>query len=157
MGAGFSLQELTTWILTKYNCFSVISGIIGCYKIESAFYFPEVAKNWHFINITWNRETNAFTWTNKAGVSWTLTPIFIDSELDTTRLALGLDCPYYKDENKYATFVWEGLPGSSNVSIIKGMRELYHPCSYNPKGMYFPLNECCGKTWSFLFLVEVKY
>ena len=130
--------------------FLVLSGIIGCYHIDFSLYFDEEVNDFHFVNITWNRETSAFTWKNKAGVSWNLTPIIIDGELDTTKLAVGVDCPYYESEDgihgrmdngyKFAALEWEGLPGSSKVLSIIGPSGPYYACSYNPQGTSFSLN-----------------
>ena len=126
--------------------FSVISGIIGCYHIDFTLYFGKEVNDWHFVTITWNRERSAFTWQNKAGATWTLKPIIIDGEWDTTKLAVGVDCPYYApaewgDGYKFADLEWEGVPGSSNVSTIRGPSGPYLGCSYNQtEGMDFPPN-----------------
>ena len=119
--------------------FLVISGITGCYQIDSELYAPENQNDYHFVNITWNTATSAFTWKTRIGVSWTLTQIFIDGELDSTKLAVGSDCPYYQHGYKFATLEWKGVPGSSDVSTIMGPgEEPFHPCLSNPKGMHFP-------------------
>ena len=121
--------------------FLVISGIIGCYQIDPALIDPTQQNSYHSGNITWNKETSAFIWKNKAGASWTLTLIFIDGELDTTRLAVGHDCPTYQNGYKFAALEWEGVPGSSNVSTIRGPSGPYLGCSYNQtEGMDFPPN-----------------
>ena len=128
----------------KLFLFTVISGIIGCYQIDIAHYGPKEQNRYHLVNITWNRGTSDFTWKNKAGASCILTPIFIDGKFDTTRLAVGLDCPWYKDTYKFATLKWDGVPGSSNVTNIGGplneVFQRYPSCSYTSKGMHFKLS-----------------
>ena len=125
--------------------FLVISGIIGCYQIDSVIYGPEKQNDWHLVNITWNMATSAFTWKNKAGSSWTLTQIFINSEkLDTTKLAVGPDCPYYYFGYRFADLEWKGVPGSSDVSTINGpWEEPYQRRPCNAVGMDFPLSTKC--------------
>ena len=139
-----SVRELYHHPPKERYILSVFSGIIGCYHVDDALFGPKDKNEYHFVNITWNRGTSVFTWKTKAGASWTLKPIFIDGKLDTTQLAVGHDCPYYKDGYKFAALEWEGLPGSSNITTINShhneMYQRYPSCSYNSKGMHFTLN-----------------
>ena len=50
--------------------------------------------NWHYVDIT-HVSGDTYKWTNRAGVSWTLTKITA-SMLDD-QLEVGTDCPYHKD------------------------------------------------------------
>ena len=73
------------------------------------------------MRITWNPATDTFTWGNRAGVKWSLTPIPKgEDDWDTTRLKVGAECPYFKDGHEFAGVEWEGDPGYSAVKIISG-------------------------------------
>jgi len=50
--------------------------------------------DWHYVEIT-SKSGNDYTWTNRAGVSWTLT---FQKKIDDTHLSfsVGTDCPYYR-------------------------------------------------------------
>jgi len=50
--------------------------------------------DWHYVEIT-SKSGNDYTWTNRAGVSWTLT---FQKKIDETTLSfsVGTDCPYYR-------------------------------------------------------------
>ena len=88
------------------------------------FYSTGQMNGWHLVQITWSNTTNTFTWYNHAGFSWSLTPIPKGNEdYDTTKLKVGPECPYFKKGHKkgeFAAVEWEGQPGYSDVSTIKG-------------------------------------
>jgi len=50
--------------------------------------------DWHYVEIT-SKSGKDYTWTNRAGVSWTLT---FQKKIDDTHLSfsVGTDCPYYR-------------------------------------------------------------
>ena len=90
------------------------------------------------MRITWNSATDTFTWRNRAGVSWSLTPVPKgEDDWDTTKLKVGPECPYFKDGHESAAVEWEGDPGYSAVSAIKGpWKEAYlrqESCGSGPK------------------------
>ncbi len=65
--------------------------------------------DWHYVTITKVSDTN-YKWTNRAGISWTLS-----STDNNAKLAVGQDCPYYDFNNgtsrtqyRQATIVWAG-------------------------------------------------
>ena len=59
-------------------------------------------EGWYQVTISKVTETT-FTWTNGAGVSWTLT-----ATPDKSTLLVGVDCPYFKKGHQHVTIVWAG-------------------------------------------------
>ena len=58
--------------------------------------------DWHFVRITWNAATDTFTWRNRAGVKWGLTPIPEgDDDWVTDKLEVGPECPYYNSSKPH--------------------------------------------------------
>lgn len=55
-------------------------------------YSGENKNDWHYVEITRGSCVGEFIWTNRAGVSWTLTQDPYDDEL----FAIGEECPYYE-------------------------------------------------------------
>merc|ERR1712202_87614 len=64
----------------------------------------ENLNDWHFVDITYVGG-NKFRWTNRAGVSWTLT-----SSEERNELAVGRDCPYYcgNGDNNHTVLRYHG-------------------------------------------------
>lgn len=93
---------------------SVLSLFLGEY--ENHLYDQGGKNNWHYVTISWDTtNNNALRWTNRAGVSWTLTPTS-NKEI----LAVGQDCPYYSRGYTQAIVQWDnngqvtGLLGPGN-------------------------------------------
>ena len=86
---------------------ALITGVTGYYEIDHTLY-PSEEQNgdWHHVEINWNHDKGSFTWENRAGVSWTLTPIHGVGGWDTTKLAVGSDCTYYNEGHHFATLEW---------------------------------------------------
>ena len=58
--------------------------------------------DWHFVRITWNDATGTFTWRNRAGAKWGLTPIPEgDDDWVTDKLEVGPECPYYNSSKPH--------------------------------------------------------
>ena len=86
-------------------------------------YSKDKQNDWHFVRITWNAATDTFTWRNRAGAKWGLTPIPKgEDDWVTDRLEVGPECPYYNSTrpHRYAGVEWEGEAGFSEVSRILG-------------------------------------
>ena len=62
--------------------------------------------DWDAVEVTWNAATNAFTWTNLAGVSWTMNPISGNGGWDTKTLTVSNDNPYFSDGYTTAHMEW---------------------------------------------------
>ena len=88
----------------------LIQGIIGYYEIDRSICLKGKfnSEDWYFVKITWNAGSNTFTWQNKAGVSWTLTPIVGCGGWEETKLAVGNDNPYFSDGYHTAAVEWVG-------------------------------------------------
>ena len=85
---------------------NLVPGIIGWYQIDLSQAPKNRDTSWDNVQITWNAATNAFTWANQAGVSWTLKPISGKGGWDTTQLTVGNDNPYYQDGYTTAKIEW---------------------------------------------------
>lgn len=71
-------------------------------KFECQKYIPSGQTNdWHVAKLT-TADFKTFKWTNKAGVSWTLTPATFDARGHPTSFNVGADCPYFKSGYKVA-------------------------------------------------------
>ena len=111
----------------------LISGVVGCYQVDPSLYSTEEHNDWHYVRITWN-DDGTFEWRNRAGYHWSLAPIPKgEDDWDTTKLQVGPECPYFKDGHTFAAVEWEGEPGHSVVSTIKG-----------PWGEAFLREDACG-------------
>ena len=84
---------------------SLIAGVEGYYEISHDLH-PTDRSDWHHVEINWDHDKGSFTWENRAGVSWTLTPIHGVGGWDTTKLAVGSDCTYYNEGHHFATLEW---------------------------------------------------
>ena len=91
---------------------TLIHGLVGCYEIDRSICLKGKfnSEDWYFVKITWNAGSNTFTWQNRAGVSWTLTPLVCDEcgGWDKTKLTVGNDNPYYGVGYKTTTVEWVG-------------------------------------------------
>ena len=97
------------------------SGVSGCYEKANP------GNDWHHVQISWNEAEGAFTWTNRAGTSWSMTMILDGSGWSTANLAVGPDCPYFGDGYEFAALEWQGDPSASELSTIGGpSSDLYH-------------------------------
>ena len=85
-------------------------GICGCYQIDQSIAPQNRDTNWDDVEVTWNPATNAFVWTNRARVSWSLNPISGTSGWDTTQLTVSNDNPYFVDGYTTAKIEWVRLP-----------------------------------------------
>ena len=84
-----------------------ICGISGFYEIDHNLYANEQQNKWHSVQITWKQAKGAFTWKNRAGVTWTLTPLMGSlGGWDKTKLAVGNDCPYRNEGHEFAKIEW---------------------------------------------------
>ena len=85
---------------------TLISGVVGYYEIDTSMAPATRDRAWDSVEVTWSRATNTFTWTNKAGVSWSMTPVSGSGGWDTTQLKLGNDNPYFMDGYTSARMEW---------------------------------------------------
>ena len=85
-------------------------GVIGFYQIDLSIAPQNRDTNWDVVEVTWNPATNAFVWTNLAGVSWSLNPISGTGGWDTTQLTVSNDNPYFVDGYTTAKIEWVRLP-----------------------------------------------
>lgn len=70
-------------------------------KLENQMYMESGDMNdWHVVKLT-SVDLKTFKWTNKAGVSWSLTIAARDHRGQPTSFNVGQDCPYFK--NGYRT------------------------------------------------------
>lgn len=84
-----------------------INGISGFYEMDRNIHGNGQHDKWYDVEITWNQAKGAFTWQNRAGVTWTLTPLMGSSGgWDETKLAVGNNCPYRNDGHEFATIEW---------------------------------------------------
>ena len=84
-----------------------VDGISGFYEIDIHLHSNEQNNDWYAVEIIWNQAKGAFTWKNRAGVTWTLTPLMGSSgDWDETKLAVGNDCPYRNDGHEFAMIEW---------------------------------------------------
>ena len=88
----------------------VVPGICGCYQIDQSIAPQNRDTNWDDVEVTWNPATNAFVWTNRARVSWSLNPISGTSGWETTQLTVSNDNPYFVDGYTTAKIEWVRLP-----------------------------------------------
>ena len=98
---------------------NLVPGIIGWYKIDLSIAPKNRDPAWDRVEITWKADTNSFTWSNQAGVSWTLKPISGKGGWDTTQLTVGNDNPYFTDGYTTAKIEWV----SFNLCPTKPHRE----------------------------------
>merc|ERR1712241_441124 len=97
-----------------------VNGIAGFYEIDHDLH-PGQHNDWYHVEIIWNQAKGSFTWQNRAGVTWTLTPLMGSSgDWDETKLAVGNDCPYRNDGHEFARIEWGSLEGSTVVTTIWG-------------------------------------
>merc|ERR1712241_552268 len=98
-----------------------VDGISGFFEIDHDLHAPGQHDDWHGVEIIWNQNKGAFTWQNRAGVTWTLTPLMGSSgDWDESKLAVGNDCPYKNDGHEFAMIEWGSLEGSEVVTTIWG-------------------------------------
>ena len=85
-----------------------VDGIAGFYEIDHDLHPGDHQHNdWYSVEIIWNQAKGSFTWQNRAGVTWTLTPLMGSSgDWDETKLAVGNDCPYRNDGHDFAMIEW---------------------------------------------------
>merc|ERR1712241_1566493 len=97
-----------------------VNGIAGFYEIDHDLH-PGQHNDWYHVEIIWNQAKGSFTWQNRAGVTWTLTPLMGSSgDWDETKLAVGNDCPYRNDGHEFAMIEWGSLEGSEVMTTIWG-------------------------------------
>merc|ERR1711884_844556 len=99
---------------------NVVPGVIGFYQIDLSIAPQNRDTNWDVVEVTWNPATNAFVWTNLAGVSWSLNPISRTGGWDTTQLTVSNDNPYFVDGYTTAKIEWGVEEGVQVVTTIKG-------------------------------------
>ena len=84
-----------------------VNGISGFYEMDHNLYANEHHNKWHSVQITWKQAKGAFKWQNRAGVTWTLTPLMGSlGGWDKTKLAVGNDCPYRNEGHEFAMIEW---------------------------------------------------
>lgn len=81
----------------------IIDAIVGPY--ENFEYSGSGKNNWHYVSIS-KIDSTTMTWTNRAGVKWTLTLQKKGDGYDPVKLTVGTDSPYYKSGHTVATVVW---------------------------------------------------
>jgi len=64
----------------------------------------EEPNDWHYVEIT-HVDGNEYRWTNRAGVSWTLTKTSADDHLE-----VGTDCPYHEHGHTIMKYADDGEP-----------------------------------------------
>merc|ERR1712051_692957 len=74
--------------------------------------------DWHYVNISWDSATEEFTWSNRAGVQWTLRETDYPNVLE-----VGEDCPYYTSGHTEASVVFN--EDGSVKSIAGPWNEIY--------------------------------
>ena len=95
-----------------------INGISGFYEMDRNLQSNDQQNKWYTVKITWTEAKGAFKWQNRAGVTWTLTPLSGSSgSWDETKLAVGNDCPYKNEGHEFANIEWV----SSEVQYISVM------------------------------------
>merc|ERR1712061_60393 len=52
-----------------------INGISGFYEMDRNLQSNDQQNKWYTVKITWTEAKGAFKWQNRAGVTWTLTPL----------------------------------------------------------------------------------
>ena len=85
---------------------SLIEGVMGYYEIDRSMAPANRDTNWDVVEVSWSGATNTFTWTNLAGVSWSMSPLSGPGGWDTTHLMLGNDNPYFGDGYTSANIEW---------------------------------------------------
>lgn len=85
-----------------------VNGLSGFYEIDpNLFMGNEQQTKWYTVEITWNQAKGAFTWRNRAAVTWTLTPLIGSSaSWDETKLLVGNQCPYRNEGYEFAKIEW---------------------------------------------------
>ena len=79
----------------------------GFYNIDHTLHSAGDHDKWYSVHLTWSQSQGAFTWRNRAGVTWTLTPMMGSNGMwDLNRLSVGNDCPYRNDGHEYAMVEW---------------------------------------------------
>lgn len=106
-------EETATERVSATN--TTVANLIGDY--ENHLYNVKGKNDWHFVTIS-RVDDQKLKWTNRAGVSWTLT---VTS--DKTKLSVGSDCPYFKQGYKTATVQWAG---GAVTSILGPSNEPYY-------------------------------
>ena len=106
----------SSFVGTQRNEETVVPGIIGYYQIDLKVAPVGRDTNWDQVEVTWNAANQAFTWTNLAGVSWTLIPISGSGGWDTSHLSVSNDNPYFGDGYTEACIEWVS-------SALKGVKQ----------------------------------
>ncbi|PXF41669.1 hypothetical protein BWQ96_08620 [Gracilariopsis chorda] len=70
----------------------IVASVVGTF--ENLLYTGSGKNNWHYVEIE-KVDESTVRWKNRAGRSWTLSVITSDGKVDTTKLSVGTDCPYY--------------------------------------------------------------
>lgn len=95
--------------------------------------YDEQGKNdWHYVSISYNHFEDNYTWSNRAGVSWTLYP--------TERshvLRVGEDCPYFKDGYEISEVNQMGVYGPGMEFYSKSGILFLYKLLLNPILLYF--------------------
>ena len=90
-------------------------NVTGDYVIDG---YEGNKNDWHYVNISWDDETEEFTWSNRAGVEWTLRETDFPNMLE-----VGEDCPYYGSGHTTASLVFN--EDGSVKSIAGPWNEIY--------------------------------
>ena len=109
----------------------LVDGISGFFEIDHDLHAPGQHDDWYGVEIIWNQNKGAFTWQNRAGVTWTLTPMMGSSgSWDETKLAVGNDSPYRNDGFEFARIEWV-----SSALLLHFQCD----CSYNNETQAMPI------------------
>ena len=82
---------------------------------------------YHYVNITYDKDSSRYVWRNIGGVTWSLYPTGIANQL-----RVGTDCPYYKNGYNVANFTRMGIYGPGNeIYITTSKRNYFLVFSYS--------------------------
>ena len=83
----------------------VASKLYGEYENHE---YDNGGKNdWHYVTLSMSPSGTGITWTNRAGVSWTLTPGSTPGDGVGSDLGVKADCPYFHEDYATARVDWD--------------------------------------------------
>ncbi|PXF41668.1 hypothetical protein BWQ96_08619 [Gracilariopsis chorda] len=95
----------------------IVASVVGTF--ENLLYTGSGKNNWHYVEIE-KVDESTVRWKNRAGRSWTLSVITSDGKVDTTKLSVGTDCPYYSRGYTQAELVRDADTGAIRKVIGPG-------------------------------------
>ena len=98
-----------------------IKGFSGFYEMDRNLHSSEEQSKWYTVQITWKESKGTFKWQNRAGVTWTLTPLSGSTGgWDEKTLTVGNDCPYKNEGHEVAMIEWVSS-ALSQIFIATGL------------------------------------